>query len=140
MSAGNHVAMTRCFFCGEGSTILLHKRLGDVSAFHDKVVDMEPCTKCRGFMEMGVILIAIDDEKSDKGWNIPPDMGSRDHGRWMPNPYRTGGFFVVTDSFIQRVFSPKALTDQIIKMRWTFIDHVAAEKLGLTKTEEAGPG
>jgi len=100
----------------------------DLSPAHGKVMDMDPCNKCKELMRQGVILITIDDAKSGKDWQKPD--GSKN---WMPNPYRTGGWFVVKDEAIRRMINGKEMADWAIKQRFMFIEHEAAEKLGLFK-------
>lgn len=121
MNDGKHVALAKCYFCGGPGEILLHKRLGDASKYHDKVISMTPCSTCEGHMKAGIIMMTVDDSKSESGW----------HAAAMPNPYRTGGFFVVREAFIQRTFQPESMVTSILKHRFTFIEHSAAEALGL---------
>ena len=127
----SHVALTRCYFCGEPDKILLATRyvagepVKDLSPAHDKVIDMEPCKKCADFMKQGVILLTIDDKKSDKDWNKPDSSPG-----WIPNPFRTGGFFVVTDEFVRKLMNQQ-MADWAIKHRFMFIEHEAAEQIGL---------
>jgi hypothetical protein len=97
-----------------------------VEQLHGKVINMDPCNKCQGYMQQGVILITIDDEKSGKDWHKPD--GSK---HWMPNPYRTGGWFVVRDEAIKRMIHPAEMAAWAIKHRWMFIEHAAAERMGL---------
>ena len=128
----DYVALTRCYFCGEADRILLatrYHRVGndmepihDLKPFHDKVMDMEPCTKCAGFMKQGIILMTIDPDLSEKDWNKQP----------IPNPYRAGGFFVVTEEAIRRMLQKnKVMLDWCLKHRWMFIEHKAAKLAGL---------
>lgn len=137
----SHVALTHCFFCGKPDKILLAKTylpsgqpLHDLEPANGKVIDMEPCQECEELMKKGVILLTIDSAKSDKNWNKPPDdrhLPPERRERWMPNPHRTGGFFVLTDDAIRRLISPEEMASHIIKYRWSFIEHEAAERLGL---------
>jgi len=129
----SHVALTKCFYCNADDKILLARQdhhngepVHDLSGAQGKVVDMDPCNKCRDLMNQGVILITIDDAKSDKDWHKPD--GSKN---WMPNPYRTGGWFVVKDEAIRRMIDTVEMADWAIKHRFMFIEHEAAEKLGL---------
>ena len=85
-----------------------------------KVIDMEPCAKCAGFMKLGIILLTIDEKKCEKGWNREA----------LPNPFRTGGFFVVKDEAVKR-FMPEAMFQWAKKHRFMFIEHEAAVQLGL---------
>jgi hypothetical protein len=128
------VALTKCYFCGESDRILINKLLTKqmakkVESANGKVIDMEPCAKCADFMEQGIILLTIDDSKSDPGWNKPGPSATSEHHRWMPNPYRTGGFFVVKEEALTRMLGEAH--DFALKHRWIFIEHEVAEKLGL---------
>src|SRR5947208_1408802 len=101
------VALTRCFFCNGDAEILMNMRLtpGCAAKVRDadkKVINMQPCNQCKEYMAAGVILITIDDEKSERGWNRPPP--GEDGRGFMPNPYRTGGFFVLRDEAVRRIF------------------------------------
>lgn len=131
------VALTKCYFCGGDNSILLNKILvpemkGKVESCHGKIVDMTPCPSCEKMMKMGVILITFDPEKSEPGWNRPsPHATEEERRRFMPNPYRTGGFFVVRDEFIQRVFQPDEIAGWALKNRWMFIEHEAAVRMNL---------
>ncbi len=125
------VALTRCYFCGESDRIVLNTWLSvpmadRVKECHGKVLDLDPCTKCQGYMKQGVILMTFDPAKSSPGWNKER----------MPNPWRTGGFFVVRDAAIKRMITPKSMADWALKHRWMWVEHEAAEKMGLF--EQAG--
>ena len=125
---GAFVALTKCFFCMGDNYILLHKRMGDVSEYHGKVIDTTPCNECKEFMEQGVILLTIDPEKSQDGWEKND----------IPNPYRTGGFFVVTETGFRGLFETEEEEAYKfgIKHRWMFIEHVVAVQIGLMKEEQ----
>lgn len=123
------VALTKCYFCTKDNYIILRRDLGDASEFHQKVVDMTPCTECAEHMKQGIIIITIDTEKSEKGWDKNK----------LPNPYRTGGFFVITEEgFLRITEGLDALQEFGLKNRWMFIEHAAAEQMGFFehKTEE----
>ena len=130
------VALTKCFFCGKDDKIVINMRLNPtaaagVDAAHRKVLNMSPCPECAEYMKQGVILITIDDAKSDKDWSVPPpELYGEARNRWMPNPYRTGGFFVVKDEAIKRLPQPK-MVEWALKHRWIFIEHEMAKMLGL---------
>ena len=129
------VALTKCFYCGDGLDIIINKKLtrkaaADVKAMDGKVVDLQPCQKCKDWMAVGVILLSIDVEMSGEGWETRESF---------PNPYRTGGFFVMSDDWITRVF-PQEMAEVSLKNRWMYIEHAAAEKLGLFGEKEADDG
>lgn len=123
------VALTKCFYCLGDNSILLNTRLSagaakQVEELHGYVVDMTPCPACEKLMQQGVILITIDDEKSGPDWNKAK----------IPNPYRTGGWFVVKDEAVQRMINDPTLSAWAIEHRWMFIAHEAAEAVGLFAT------
>jgi hypothetical protein len=126
-----NAAVTKCYFCGESyevviNTLLTAKAAREVEELNGKVIDMNPCNKCEEYMKQGIMLITFDPAKSDPEWNKSS----------MPNPYRTGGFFVVTESAFKRIFHPKKLVDYGLKARWLFIEHEAAVQLGLFASAE----
>ena len=121
------VALTKCYFCGEDDRIVLNSTLTEhhaskVEQAHGKVIDMEPCAKCQEWMKQGIILLTIDPAKSDPDWNRKP----------LPNPYRTGGFTVIKEEALKRILPP-TMAQWAIKHRFMFIEHEAAEKLGIIK-------
>ncbi len=140
------VALTNCYFCGKGDRILLNTLLTPVMAqrvesAHGKVIDMEPCSECKKWMDRGIILLTIDGGKSEPGWNSPPteysDYERRKGGAnppWMPNPYRAGGFFVMKEEAFKRIFNGEAAAFAL-KHRWMFIEQEAADKIGLKASE-----
>lgn len=116
-----YVALTKCFFCGEDNQIIMHRRFGDLSEIHGKIINMEPCSTCQEHMKKGVILLVIDEKKSpDKWWE-----------KQLPNPYRTGLMAVIKDEAIQRLFNPETADRIINKTRWSFISSEAANQIGL---------
>lgn len=124
---GLNPSMMQCFFCGETYAIALPgliRRKGvydsDIEAPHKAVWSMDPCDNCKSLMAKGVILISIRN-----GEKPPP------HGE-VPNPYRTGGWCVVAEAFIKRVFGDQATTAALSK-RWLFIDDAAWDLIGLPR-------
>ena len=94
---GLNPMVTRCFFCNEEIGIALlglvkeknswgrAVRGSDVEAPRSGVIDREPCDTCKGYMGQGIILISVrDGEEGD-------------------NPYRTGGWVVVTEDAVTRM-------------------------------------
>lgn len=130
-----HTALTHCYFCGEADCIVMDRRLrlneSPVDNMQGKVISMTPCSKCEELMRKGVILITIDNGKSAPGWNRNTEHAEG----WMPNPYRTGGFFVVTDDFMRRLLSSSPeLLEHALRHRFMFIEHEAATRIGLWAT------
>lgn len=114
MEQKSHVALMQCFYCMKDKGVLLHKRLAPVLP-HRMCVDHEPCDECAGYMQQGVILISVDESKTtDK-----------------KNPWRTGGWVVVRDDFIRRVFNPPELVEHVLTKRVAFMPDDAWCMLGL---------
>ena len=144
------VALTKCYFCGDGDRIIMNRVLttslaAKVESMNGKVIDMEPCNKCRHFMSLGVIFLTIDPEKSEPNWNKPPaSLRFEEKRQWFPNPYRTGGFFVVKDEAVKKML-PEELATYALKERYMFIEEGVARDLGFydmkpTMTPEEAAG
>lgn len=129
-------ALTKCYFCQESFEIVMStifvspdsERAKRFEEMNGKVINMIPCQKCQGLMKQGVIIITIDDAKSGKDW-------------WkekMPNPYRTGGWVVLTDEAVVQmcdaIYQPKEaeqMKEWALGNRFMFLEHWVAEKIGL---------
>jgi len=100
------------------------RRAAEVEKLNGKCVGFmeEPCSECQEFMKQGIILVTVDESKTDD----------------PSNPYRTGGFFVVTEEAVKRSFNAE-MADELIETRAGFIEHKAAVQLGLFEAEMA-PG
>jgi len=119
-----HVALTRCFYCGEPDKILLASRyrqdgepVHDLGPMDGKVVDREPCSKCADLMSRGILFIGVRDGESGD------------------NPYRTGQFIVVKDEAVKRVVNPGPTLDAVLKGRFAFVDESSLKMLGLIDDE-----
>ena len=156
MSFGNKakdnqfVALAKCFYCLEDGDLLLHQHFKDISEIHGKVIHMEPCAKCKEYMQQGIIFITIDSAKSDPNWHVAPPDSNRPRvdrfGReipgssrgFIPNPFRTGGFAVVREEDVRR-FTAEPMLSTVLKHRWTFIEHEVAVHIGLIgRSSETG--
>lgn len=148
----SHVGMANCYFCGEPSIILLDTRIvkGELNKSLPRdcgVVNMEPCSKCEKLMDAGVILITVKSESFDdierERQDFLADRNNYDGPAgnlkkpFIPNPYRTGGWFVVRDEMLERMREDvsDAAIDNLIQKRWGFIAHEDAEALGLFQAE-----
>jgi len=131
MNNNFEVALTKCFFCHGDHDLVLNTRLSpgaarQVKEMHGKVINMDPCSKCKDIMSKCIVFITIDDSKSEIGWNRPP----RDSEGWMPNPYRTGGWFGIKESAVERMLPPD-IYKWAAKHRFLFVEHQEAENMGL---------
>lgn len=114
------VALTKCFFCGEDSEIVINKTLTSyyakkVKEMHSKVINKEPCSKCKDYMKKGIIVISVDEDKTED----------------KNNPYRTGGFWVIKNSAIEDMPIENKLKTSILEKRIMFIEHNLAKDMGL---------
>lgn len=135
MEDKSFVGMTQCFYCGKDKDIAMDRRLRDRLPKHVGIVDMEPCNDCKGYMEQGIMLIAVKDdaecakvEAERQEWLKGPQ-----NTPFIPNPYRTGHTCVVKDDAILGVVTDDTVKERIRKMRWTFIPMDAWDMLGLPK-------
>lgn len=120
MNSDGFVALTKCYFCNKDHQVLLstrpHTFNRKVAEAHGKVIDMSPCNECEAFMKRGIILITIDHAKSEQDWNKER----------MSNPYRTGGWFVITEDAFKRIFmdTPEntggcsSRTRRLVRLAW----------------------
>ena len=129
---GVNPTLTVCFVCGEDDGVALLGLMKDpetgrpdhsIKAPHRACLDKEPCKKCKGYMEQGVILISVRDS----------DMNS-------PNPYRTGGWVVVKDDLIERLVTDSALKEHILQRRMCFIPDAVWDGIGLPREGQRTPG
>ena len=117
-------SVTKCFYCGGDHHLIMNTRLTNQAAeevrqAHGKIVTMEPCAKCEEFMQKGVILIEVLDNTD------------------IENPYRTGGFAVLTEEGIKRCFPPEQ-AEIALKHRWCFVEQSIWKAIGLDKLVTQG--
>lgn len=116
------VAMIRCYFCGEPKGIVMNTRLHPayarkVEKAHNKVIDMEPCDKCKEWMKKGIILIGVRDDDKE---------------------YRTGRFAVVTENAIQEMLEGTPTLERVLQHRVAFIDETTWHAVGLPEGDYNG--
>ena len=130
---GVNPMIPKCYLCLEDKNeILLLGRLpGDAEAPKNTVLNCEPCDKCKKFMKQGIILISVRDDQES-------ELESANQERRMPNPHRTGGWWVVKDDFIEQIVQPKELVDFILKKRMCFLPDAVVKKLGIDKVKPTG--
>ncbi len=113
---GVNPSIAVCFLCGEDKNeiVLLGRLKGNAEAPCRAVFNQEPCDKCKEYMKQGVILISVKDNDPDQ-----------------KNPYRTGGWIVVTEDCIKKVFSKPEV---LLKKRVGFLEDSAWNAIGFPKT------
>lgn len=118
---GLNPSVNVCFYCnGEKNEVVLAGRLPhDAEAPRKAAWNLEPCDKCKGFMEQGIILISVDEKKS---------------GDDTKNPYRTGGWIVVTEEAVRRMgLKPPEFLEDICKRRVAFMPDEVWDHFGLPR-------
>lgn len=128
---GVNPALTCCFFCGKDTGLVLLGQIGsrmqraladiitpgaDPEAPRKMVLDREPCSDCEKLMELGILLLSVDEERTT----------DRD------NPYRTGGFAVVSEELIRRLFKEE-FAERVCKARMAFVPDKGWDSLGLPR-------
>lgn len=133
----SYVGLMQCFYCGEAAGVALDKRLRDSLPDGQAVYDMQPCSKCAEYMRQGVILLGVkDDTEFDriaaerKAWQAAQDRKpERQRAPFIPNPFRSGDFLVVSEAWVRRAIHPRELREQILTCRWTFISQATIKWL-----------
>ena len=92
---GVNPSLEKCWFCGKDKGVVLFGALrGDAETPRSCYLNQEPCDECKNYMKEGVILLQVKDED--------------------PN-YRLGGFVVLKDEAVERIFGEKA--PELLKKR-----------------------
>lgn len=123
---GVNPSVEKCFVCGKDKGVIMFGKLpGDVEAPPSMVLpSKEPCDECLDYMGKGIILISVDMEKSEGD---------------MQNPWRTGGWLVITEEGFDRIgIHPPELAEDIKKKRIAFLPDDAWDMLGLPRGEVEG--
>lgn len=114
---GLNPTIPKCFYCGEDKNelIIVGRLPDDQEAPKNAVWDKEPCDKCKGFMDVGIILISTRDGESGE------------------NPYRTGGWCVVNERVVRDIIKDGKVLDTILKKRVCFVPDTVWYLVGLPR-------
>jgi hypothetical protein len=109
---GVNPTILQCFLCGEDKNelALLGASYKKGKAPMHMCINKEPCDKCKGYMEQGVIFIGV------------PDGANHD------NPDRTGRFCVIKAEAVERMLKD---SKDVLKSRVAFIEESTWVALGL---------
>ena len=144
---GINPSIPKCFYCQEDKSEIVFFGLlpNDAEApMHGPIIDMGPCDECASLMKKGVLLISVRDgemEKEEEALDRARASFERAHGyrseKWkadrfgyIPNPYRTGGWVVVSDDAFSRAVTGD-MRDYVLGTRWSFIPDEVWNALGL---------
>ena len=117
---GVNPSLMQCFYCLKDYGVALFGKIGgkDEEAPHKVCFGpgSEPCDDCKKHMDQGIILISVDESKTDD----------------PKNPYRTGGWAVVREEMICRVFGGQ-MAENVCKSRVAFLEDEAWDMIGLPR-------
>jgi hypothetical protein len=127
-----------CFFCmkevgvvlfGKMSAARKKKMFPHETGYFDEENDAEaprrvcinkvPCAECKKWMEQGVILISYDPKRSDP--------------KNSDDPHRTGGWVVVREELIRKMFSTESVAEEVLAKRCAFVEDEAWDRIGLPR-------
>lgn len=117
---GVNPTITICFYCGEekNEIALLGKLKGDQKAPMRACIDLNPCPECIEHMKQGVILIEAE-----------PDHDN------PTTPRRLGGWAVVKESAVKRIFTDSDDLESVLQSRFAFISKDSWTDLGIPRGE-----
>lgn len=134
----SYVGLDRCFFCNEGNEIVLDKRFHKTIPDDCGVISMHPCSKCKDLMKQGIIVITVRDGEEALVQDALREHQKRhvtddDNRPFIPNPYRTGGWFVIRDHVFEvgQLVNNEEISKLILRRRWTFLEDAVAKAIGL---------
>lgn len=115
---GINPSISVCFFCQKDKNELVLPGLlkGDAEAPHRAVWNKEPCDECKGFMKQGIILISVDEDKTED----------------FLDPYRSGGWCVIKEDAIKRMIVGET-ANQVLKERVAFVPDDVWNHFGLPR-------
>jgi len=105
-----------CFFCNnpKNEIALLGRLRNDIEAPKNLVLNKEPCDTCKKYMEIGVMLVSVRDNETDK-----------------ENPYRTGSIAVVKKEAAKKMF--KCFDNENNEARFAFVEDSVWDEFGLPR-------
>lgn len=113
---GVNPSLSQCFFCGDTKNeILLFGRLpGDKEAPKRACYDKEPCDKCKGHMEQGIMFISVKENDPE---------------------YRTGKICVIKEEAVRNMLKEPML-GHVLKVRACFISDETWAAVGFPGKED----
>jgi hypothetical protein len=143
---GVNPSIGKCFYCLEDDAIVLFGALPDDAEAPRccGVINLQPCHKCKEHMKQGIILISVQDggmaslEKEQREYMAKlealPEAKKKRARPFIPNPYRTGGWWVVTEDGLKSILGADSeVFEKVNKHRWSFVEDSVAESIGLKR-------
>lgn len=129
---GVNPSLEICYFCGDAKGVVLFGKLHttlrssfekqgqsrDGEAPRSVVMNQEPCSKCIEYMKQGVMLISVDESKTE----------DENH------PYRTGCLAVLKERAISEIFDEET-AKTLLEKRAAFVPDQMWDALGLPRGE-----
>jgi len=147
---GVNPAIPKCFYClGDKNELLLCGRLPkDQEAPRNMVWDMEPCDQCKAYMAQGIIVISVKDgegekTEADRALHVRSQefTPARQMRPFVPNPYRTGGWWVMREEGLARILralhredkqdEAEKLIAHVGRCRWLLLEDTTCAQIGL---------
>lgn len=122
---------SHCYFCGtesEGAAAETVLRVdGDpIAPSKGIAVKMSPCPHCKDIMSRSILVIIIDETRSEPGWL------TKEH----PSPCRTGMMYAIGDEYFKKTLKPGPALDGALLRRFIFMDIRLAIKMSIVKSPE----
>ena len=123
---GLNPVMGKCFWCGgdSGEILLLGIKGGDNPPRH-MVANYDPCAQCKSQRALGITLIAVQESALSRA-------NSREIA---PGMVPTGGFAIVSESWVRDNVEPERLRDNMLLKRMAFCPPELVEMLTKRKAE-----
>lgn len=112
----SHVGISQCFYCGGDDAVVIDTRLRKRLP-HRAVYSYEPCPQCKGWMQKGIIFIEVDESKTTN----------------KQDPYRVGGWAVLSEKAVRRIFAGSSVLDSVLAKRVAFIPTEVWELIGIPR-------
>jgi len=118
---GVNPTMGVCFWCQEedGTIGLLGANRGK-EAPRRTVLSMEPCTKCKSNMALGITLIEATESKQ-KGFYGQPVRDPYTRIMEEHAPFFSGRWLVVTPGAVMRIFTPIEVAQDVLRHRKAYM-------------------
>ena len=121
----SYVGMDLCFFCQEPKQLLMDMRLRN-SLPQKQITSLEPCDKCKEkYQEHHVILVEITGMETRQ---VPRSRQLYDN-KEIRVPIPTGFWMCVPREYVDKIFQPQSVAEDVLKAGMAYIDPESRVKL-----------